>query len=501
MADIFISYSSRQRDFGRKLHSALTALQHPDGRPFDVWMDWEDIPVTSGWWAQIKQGIEEADNIVFLMSTEALGSPMCQLELEYARNLSKRIIVLDHIAPDWDTALGMARRRATTEAEIASILGERDILHIFDDNRNVVMHIQHIPFKADSDFDAVTETLHEAVLLDLDHARQHTDLLNAALKWDNRGREQSYLLTGEQITEAEIWLEQALVDKKRPEPDDLHITFIEESRRIENKQLADVAALEQRAETAQYEVNQADMARQRAQRIGLIVGVFSAIVIVVALFTVVSANQQAASVEATSVQQVANVNLQLTDAAQTILDAEATSEVLLQNARDEAEALYLAQLSSSEEGDVLATLLGIRALSTNYNENGVIYNALANAIDNLYVENVLEKHSDWVRGVEVLDDGRFLSFSQDSTLILWNSDGSLISRLDGHSASVSGVVVLDDGRFLSSNTDGTLTLWYDDPQSLIDYACTRVYRDFTPEERRDFDIDDEPTCPQFAEQD
>jgi hypothetical protein len=40
MADVFISYSRQDSDFARQLHAALTNL----GR--DVWMDWEDIPVS-----------------------------------------------------------------------------------------------------------------------------------------------------------------------------------------------------------------------------------------------------------------------------------------------------------------------------------------------------------------------------------------------------------------------------------------------------------------------
>jgi hypothetical protein len=44
-----------------------------------------------------------------------------------------------------------------------------------------------------------------------------------------------------------------------------------------------------------------------------------------------------------------------------------------------------------------------------------------------------------------------------------------------------------------------LRLWDTDYHDFIAYACSRIIRDFTPEERQQHRIlDDEPTCPQFA---
>ncbi len=49
MADIFISYSRREKIFTQKLFDALIRL----GR--DVWADWDDIPAASDWDAEIKE--------------------------------------------------------------------------------------------------------------------------------------------------------------------------------------------------------------------------------------------------------------------------------------------------------------------------------------------------------------------------------------------------------------------------------------------------------------
>ncbi|HRF95103.1 MAG TPA: hypothetical protein PLZ51_07910, partial [Aggregatilineales bacterium] len=68
-----------------------------------------------------------------------------------------------------------------------------------------------------------------------------------------------------------------------------------------------------------------------------------------------------------------------------------------------------------------------------------------------------------------------------------------------------GALELRDGRILSWSFDGTLRIWQDYP-NLHEYACTRVFRDLTLEERELYNIRDEtgaidlsPTCPQFAD--
>ena len=51
MSDVFISYSRKDSDFVRQLHNALAVLDR------DVWVDWEDIPLTADWWREICTGI------------------------------------------------------------------------------------------------------------------------------------------------------------------------------------------------------------------------------------------------------------------------------------------------------------------------------------------------------------------------------------------------------------------------------------------------------------
>jgi hypothetical protein len=55
--DVFISYSRRDKEFVRSLQAAL----EKEGR--EAWVDWEDIPPTADWMAEIHAAIEGADTI------------------------------------------------------------------------------------------------------------------------------------------------------------------------------------------------------------------------------------------------------------------------------------------------------------------------------------------------------------------------------------------------------------------------------------------------------
>ena len=77
---------------------------------------------------------------------------------------------------------------------------------------------------------------------------------------------------------------------------------------------------------------------------------------------------------------------------------------------------------------------------------------------NIY--KVLQGHSSEINGVEILEDGRILSYSDDNTLRLWDQDGNILKVLEGHSGSINGVKILEDGRIFSySYGDKTFRIW------------------------------------------
>ena len=60
--DVFISYSRSDRDFVVSLNDTLQRRQR------DAWVDWEGIPPTAEWMAEIERAIASADNFVLVMS-------------------------------------------------------------------------------------------------------------------------------------------------------------------------------------------------------------------------------------------------------------------------------------------------------------------------------------------------------------------------------------------------------------------------------------------------
>jgi len=80
---------------------------------------------------------------------------------------------------------------------------------------------------------------------------------------------------------------------------------------------------------------------------------------------------------------------------------------------------------------------------------------------------------------------------------LWNTaTGEEIRQLIGHTDNVTSVAFSLDGRWvITGSWDGTARLWDTDWHDFVDYACTRVFRDLTDEERQQYGInDDAPTC-------
>ena len=59
MAEVFISYASKDKGFVRDLHAALQKENR------DTWVDWRSIPESAKWRAEIFAAIEAADNLLF----------------------------------------------------------------------------------------------------------------------------------------------------------------------------------------------------------------------------------------------------------------------------------------------------------------------------------------------------------------------------------------------------------------------------------------------------
>jgi WD40 repeat protein len=194
MADVFISYSRKDVDFVRRLHDGLIA------RGKDVWIDFEDIPLTAEWRAEVFEGVESSDNFLFVITPDSLDSEVCTEELDHAVEQHKRLVPV-------------LRRRADGKA-VPDELAARNWTY----------------FRDEDDFGGSLDALVDALETDLDWVSAHTRLLGRAREWKREGREGSYLLRGRDLDEAERWLAAESLERE-PQPTLLQREYVNAGRR------------------------------------------------------------------------------------------------------------------------------------------------------------------------------------------------------------------------------------------------------------------------------
>src|ERR1700753_1122963 len=86
MAQVFISYSRKDKDFVSKLYDALVAQQR------EAWIDWKDIPLTVEWQQEIFTNIDAAEYFIFVISPNSAGPRNCRKEIDHAVANNKRMI-------------------------------------------------------------------------------------------------------------------------------------------------------------------------------------------------------------------------------------------------------------------------------------------------------------------------------------------------------------------------------------------------------------------------
>jgi len=297
MADVFISYSRRDSDFVRRLHDALAA------RSRDIWVDWEDIPLSADWWREIRENIEAADTFIFVISPDSIASKVCRDEIEYAADNHKRIIPLLY-------------------RDISAIQRDTpDAIH------PAISTYNWVKITAENDFEQGVNNLLHTIDTDLDYVRQHTRLLVRAKEWEARKRDASALLNGARIREFRDWM--ALSADKQPAPSDLQRAFLLAS----------------------------EIAFNRRQRLALVALLVATIVTFGLVTTALVQGQRTIQAESTSVAIRATSDQQLLFLTQ----AQATSEAIrqqatLQQVTNEARQTAIRQEQDDRIREVQATL-------------------------------------------------------------------------------------------------------------------------------------------------
>ncbi|MFN8456997.1 MAG: TIR domain-containing protein [Anaerolineae bacterium] len=429
MADAFISYSRKDIEFVRNLHQALTTANR------EVWVDWKDIPLTANWRDEIRQGMEQAHAVIFILSPDFLASHECQVELSLAEELHKRLIPLVY--------------RDVAAKEVSPSLAM----------------LNWIFCRQQDNFDAAFKALTTSIDTDLDWVKAHTRLLIRAREWENGKRSDSFLLRrGAGLNEAEQMLAQA---DKEPELTTLQRQYILASRNKVNQQ----------------------------QRLILWAVSFGFVIAVALAITAFLQSREAEKQRGLAEQHRVEAE-SARDVAEAERDRAATAEIRAVNGEQQArqaqataeaereEAVRQSQISlakslvaqtvpiiQSSNNTELALLLAAEAGHLNGQANGdaqaLVENALRQILSRPYFNLILREEGP-VQVVTFSPDGQTLaSTSESGNIILWDMQ-NLAARprilVTSHRSRVSSLAFSPNGELLlSAGDDGTVHLLHLSP--------------------------------------
>ncbi|MEL6383987.1 MAG: TIR domain-containing protein, partial [Cyanobacteria bacterium J06626_18] len=195
MTQVFLAYAQPDIEVMKNIRRSLQR------QGLTVWSSQTDIPTGEAFEQAVNRGIEEADNIVYLLSPESLQSAYCQHELKYALALKKRIIPI------------LIRPLASAVVDVA--LASLQYIDLTDNVR-----VQ--------DYQLDESELIKTLNRDAAYYAQHKTLLVKALKWQRQQQNPSVLLRGYDLRHAEAWLKTG--DRRSLHPaTDVHREFIQAS--------------------------------------------------------------------------------------------------------------------------------------------------------------------------------------------------------------------------------------------------------------------------------
>ena len=197
MTQVFLSYASEDLSMMEKVRRSLWM------KGITVWTNTTDIQTGEAFQEAIDRGIEQADNLVYLLSPNSVISTYCQYELERAIALHKRIIpILVNPTP-------------------------------IEDQPTELQDLQYIDLtdnKREEDYLSDENQLLRILKIDEIYFQTHKVMLAKAIKWDRQHRNPGILLRGYNLQQAETWLKTAKT-RSTQTPTDLQAKFIEESLR------------------------------------------------------------------------------------------------------------------------------------------------------------------------------------------------------------------------------------------------------------------------------
>jgi hypothetical protein len=197
---VFISYS--RRDSAAFADDLMAGLEAAGFAPF---LDRHDIVAGEDWETRLSGLIAQSDTVLFVVSPEAVKSDQCTWEVDRTIELSKRLLPI-----------------------VFKWVPEHDITE-------KLRRLQFVRFDTEARFARPLLQLAEALRVDLDWIREHTQLGELARRWDGRGRPELLLLRGDDIDAAKTWM--AARNAAAPEITDVQRAFVRASEEAAAAQL------------------------------------------------------------------------------------------------------------------------------------------------------------------------------------------------------------------------------------------------------------------------
>ncbi|NJO15474.1 MAG: TIR domain-containing protein [Thioploca sp.] len=422
--EVFISYSRKDSDFARQLNLALQAA----GKT--TWFDQESISSGVDFEREIFKGIEGADNFILIISPDAVESPYCEREVNYANTQCKRFIPIL-----W---------RPTTPTTLPPALRTINWLDF-----------QNTPFEQ------VFPELIQTLDLDREHAHQHTVLQQRASDWNDNNRSKDFLLNITACQNAETWRDKALEKNKQPAPTPLQREFIQVSH--------DVIVSAEKTKQKQRNIILASLTA------GLVIAV---ILLIFSGWQMTKARQAQVNAEIGQVTALTALsktdlllNNELNGLVKVLYAAEKNSQIPIVASR---------RLSAPIE-DILQKLVDrvkeFNRLEIKGHHDGVsqiIFSPNSSLIATIGEDNIarlwnlkgqvireFKAHQGNVTGIVFSPNSQLLATSgEDGTARLWNLEGEQLLELKGHQGGINDVVFSFDGqKIATAGVDGIARLW------------------------------------------
>ncbi|MBI5838607.1 MAG: TIR domain-containing protein [Chloroflexi bacterium] len=397
---LFISYSRKDKLFVRKLNDAL------DAAGINAWVDWEGIPLSSDWMAEITRAIESADSFLFVISPDSLASKVCTEELELGLKLNKKLIPILYRDP-------------VKGSQMHPKLGATNWVYMR-------------PKK--DDFKTTVPKLIEAIQTDLGWVQQHTRLLQRATEWDQKNRNNSYLLQGSDLDEGEKWMvESAAGEHRNVLP--LQAEYINTSRKIAIK-------------------------RQRSLMTGIALAfVVSVLLGIYAFFQRGVAVEKEAQAKSSEMTAIANEHIAATQKA--IAEDNAQLAAKKENEAKSQRSAAQAKIYEERPGELeTSTLLALDSWARLHSQQAE--DILRNNISLMPQPIAQVRHTGSVWNIHPSTDGTLLvTSSEDGSACVWTMQDAALKYCVKHEGGdvQDALLTIDNSLLVTAGVDGAVRLW------------------------------------------